>query len=255
MALNGQKPLTQRVFEQMNRGGFSGGVSELGLPMREVPRSRSGRVIEKVVHSGNSDPTKSPAIVARLLHLSPISPQLAKQRDRLVADLFPLLTEAEELEKVLVEYRQTTLESQLTDLRARCRKQKGLCDSLRGKLQAAEIRLMNAMAQSENEIKLLQGLRDLKSEGRALPMWPTADEVEEFEILYAKHQEKVAKANEHVAAALTSRNAWLFEVEPEERNMGELIAEEARLNSEVNNEPFIDLELGLGSVPSGFTND
>jgi len=255
MALNGSKPLTQRLFEQVNRGGFSGGVSELGLPMPEIPRSRSGRVVERVVHSGNSDPSKSPSIVARLLHLSPISPALQKRRDKLVASLLPLVDAAEKLQQELIAYRQTTLESQLLDLRAKCRKQKGVVDSIRGKLDAAEIRLLNAMAKSQNETKLLEGLRDLRAEGRALPQWPTQDEIEAFEIQYAEQQEKVVKANEHVAAALLSRNALLYQVEPEEKNMGALIAEEARLNSEVNNEPFIDLDLGLASVPSGFTND
>jgi len=244
----------QTLYKQADRG-FSGGVSELGAPMAEIPRTRSGRVVERVVHSGNSDPTKSTSIVARLLHLSPISPALQKRRDKLVGELIPLLDSAEELEKILIEYRETTLASQLLELRAKCRKQKGVVDSLRGKLDAAELRLMNSMAQSQNETKLLEGLRDLKSEGRALPQWPTQDEVEAFEIQYAEQQDKVARAQELVAAVLLSRNALLYQVEPEEKTMGELIAQETRLNSEVNGEPFIDLELGLASVPSSFKND
>jgi hypothetical protein len=254
MALLGPKPLTQRLFEQTNRGGF-GGVSEVAVPPREIPRPRSGHVQVTEVHPGSNDASRSPNIVARLLHLSPISPALQKRRDKLVASLFPLLAEAEELEEVLIEYRQRTLAAQLLELRAKCRKQKGVVDSIRGKLDAAELALMNAMAVAGNETKLLEGLRDLKAEGRALPQWPTAAEIDEFESVYAAQQDKVARAQELVAAALTSRNAWLYEVEPVERNMEALIAEEARLASEVNNEPFIDLELGLGSVPSGFTND
>jgi hypothetical protein len=255
MALNGPKPLTQRVFEQMNRGGFSGGVSELGLPMPEIPRSRSGRVVEKEVRAGNNDPAQSPNIVSRLLHLSPISPALQKQRDKLVAELFPLLSEAEELEKVLVQYRQTTLESQLTELRSKCRKQSGVVDSLRGKLDAAELKLLNAMATAQNEIKILEGFRDLKAEGRHVPKWPTAAEIDEFESLYAAQQDKVVRANERVAATLSSRNELLYQWEPNSKHLEMLIAEEVRLNSAVNGQPFIDLELGLESVPSGFTKD
>jgi hypothetical protein len=256
MALNGPKPLTQRIFEQLNRAGFSGEVSELGLPMREVPRSRSGRVLERVVEAGaGNDPTKSANIVVRLLNLSPISPALQKQRDKLVAELFPLLDAAEALEKVLVQYRQTTLECQLTELRAKCRKQAGLCDSLRGKLDAAELRLLNAMAESQNEIKMLEGFRDLKAAGKHVPQWPTAEEIDEFEILYARQQSKVTKANERVAATLSSRNELLYQWEPVSKIMEQLVAEEVRLNSAVTKQPFIDLELGLESVPSGYTKD
>jgi hypothetical protein len=241
----------QALHERAARGGFSGGVSELGLPMPEIPRSRSGRVVERVVEAGaGNDPTKSPSIVARLLHLSPISPALQKRRDKLVASLFPLLDEAEQLERELIEYRQRTLAAQLLDLRSKCRKQKSVVDSLRGKLDAAEFTLLNRMAESQNEVKLLEGLRDLKTEGRHLPQWPTQSEIEAFEIVYAERQAKVVTAQQHVAMALTSRNSWLYQVEPEERNMGMLIAEETRLNSEVNNEPFIDLETGLSSGPS-----
>jgi len=219
--------------------------------MPEIPRSRSGRVVERVVEAGaGNDPTKSPSIVARLLHLSPISPALQKRRDKLVASLFPLLDEAEQLERELIEYRQRTLAAQLLDLRSKCRKQKSVVDSLRGKLDAAEFTLLNRMAESQNEVKLLEGLRDLKTEGRHLPQWPTQSEIEAFEIVYAERQAKVVTAQQHVAMALTSRNSWLYQVEPEERNMGMLIAEETRLNSEVNNEPFIDLETGLSSGPS-----
>jgi hypothetical protein len=256
MALNGPKPLTQRIFEQLNRAGFSGEVSELGLPMREVPRSRSGRVVERVVEAGaGNDPTKSPNIITRLLNLSPISPALLKQRDKLVADLFPLLSEAEELEKVLVRYRQTTLESQLTELRSKCRKQSAVVDSLKGKLDAAELKLLNAMATAQNEIKMLEGFRDLKASGKHVPQWPTAEEIDEFESLYAAQQAKVVRANERVAATLSSRNELLYQWEPNSKHLEMLIAEEVRLNSAVNGQPFIDLELGLESVPSGFTKD
>ena len=60
-------------------------------------------------------------------------------------------------------------------------------------------------------------------------------------------------AGEHVNAALTARNALVYELEPVEKEMARLIGEEARLNSEVTQQPFVDLELGLESVPSGVT--
>jgi hypothetical protein len=245
------KPFLHALYEGVEKYGFgfSGGVSELGLPMPEIPRSRSGRVQVTEVETGNSDPTKSPNIVARLLHLSPISPALQKKRDKLVATLFPLLTEAEELEKVLIEYRQTTLESQLDELRSKCRQQSGVVNSLREKLQSAELALLNAMASAQNEVKMLEGFRDLKAEGKHVPQWPTSDEIDAFESLYAKHQERVVRANERVATALTSRNELLYRLQPEEKNIESLIAAEARLNSAVTNEPFIDLELGLSSGP------
>jgi hypothetical protein len=245
----------QELYKRVERGGFSGGVSELGSPMPEIPRTNSGRVVTQEVQSGNSDPTKSPNIVARLLHLSPISPALQKKRDKVVANLFPLLTEAEELERELIEYRQRTLESQLLELRARCRKQSGVVDSLKRKLDAAELRLLNAMAESQNEVKLLEGFRDLKASGQHVPRWPTQTEIEAFEIQYADQQAKVVKANERVAATLSSRNELLYQWEPVSKIMEKLIAEEARLKSEVTKQPFIDLELGLESVPAGYTED
>jgi hypothetical protein len=254
MAWNGPKPLTQRIFEQMNRG-FSGGVSGLGLPMPEIPRRNSGRVVVQEARTGNSDPSKSPNVVSRLLHLSPISPSLKKRRDEVVANLFPLLTEAEELERELIEYRQRTLEAQLDELRSKCRQQSGVVNSLREKLQAGELKLLNAMANAQNEVKMLEGFRDLKAEGKHVPRWPTAAEIDEFETVYAAQQDKVRKANERVGTALASRNELLYKLEPVEKDMEKLIAEEARLKSEVTKQPFIDLELGLESIPSGYTKD
>jgi hypothetical protein len=243
----------QALYARVDRGGFSGGVSAPGATMPEIERTRSGRVVERVARTGNSDPAQSPNIVARLLHLSPISPALQKQRDELVAYLIPLLADAEELEATLIEYRQKTLEGQLVEHRAKCRKQRGLVNSLRGKLNAAELTLINKMAASENEMKILQGLRDLKADGNHVPQWPTAAEIDEFESLYAKQQDKMRTAGEHVNAALTARNALVYELEPVEKEMARLIGEEARLNSEVTQQPFVDLELGLESVPSGVT--
>src|SRR5580704_1287590 len=151
----------QALYQQTDRG-FAGGVSRPGAPMPEIPRTHSGRVKELEVRTGNSDASTSSNIVARLLHVSPISPALKKKRDELVAYLLPLLDEAQQLEKVLIEHRQKTLESQLVELRSRCRKQAGVVKSLRGKLDSDELSLLNCMAGAENETKILQGLRDLK---------------------------------------------------------------------------------------------
>jgi hypothetical protein len=212
-------------------------------------------VVEKQIRTGDNDPAQSPNIVARLLHLSPISPALRKKRDALVAYLLPLMDQAKELEQELLEYRQRTLEASLVEHRAKCRKQKGLVDSLREKLQTAELRLLNAMGESQNQIKILKGFRDLKASGKHVPAWPTAAEVDAFEISYAAQQDKVVRANERVNTALTSRNELLFRLEPEDKNMEALIAAEARLKFQVTKQPFIDLELGLEVIPSGYVND
>jgi hypothetical protein len=241
----------QELYKRADRGGFAGGVSELGAPPREVPRSSSGRVQVTEVHSGNSDPTKSPNIVARLLHLSPISPALVKKRDALISDLLPLMTEAEELEKELLEHRQRTLESQLVELRAKCRKQAGVVKSLSQRLNNAEVALMNAAAKAENELTVLKNLKALKDEGKHVPSWPTPEELDAWGTKFAAQQEKVVRANQHAASALAAREDARLKIEPAQKEMDQLVFEESRLKSQVNGQPFVDLELGL---ESGFVN-
>jgi hypothetical protein len=241
----------QALYARVDRGGFSGGVSESGSPMPEIPRSNSGRVQVTEVHSGNSDPTKSPNIVARLLHLSPISPALEKKRDALISDLLPLMTEAEELEKTLIEYRQRTLESQLVELRARCRKQAGVVKLLNQRLNDAEVALMNAAAKAENEVQILRNMRAVQDEGKHVPAWPTPEELDEWGAKFAAQQDKVRKANEHAATALSAREDARLKIEPAQKEMDQLVFEESRLKSQINGQPFVDLELGL---ESGFVN-
>jgi hypothetical protein len=245
----------QDLYKRADRGGFAGGVSELGAPPREVPRSSSGRVVVQEIHSGNSDPSKSPSIVARLLHLAPISPALQKRRDKLVAELFPLMEAAEELEKTILEYRQRTLEAQLVELRAKCRKQAGVVKLLTQRLNEAELALMNAAAAAENEVQILKNMRAVQDEGRHVPAWPTPEELDEWGAKFAAQQGKIRKANEHAAAALAAREEARLKIEPAEREMDRLVFEERRLKNEVSGQPSVDLELGLDTLPSGYTRE
>jgi hypothetical protein len=241
----------QALYKQSDRR-FSGGVSELGSPMPEVRKSSNGRVVVQEVHAGTGDPSTSSSVVTRLLHLSPVSPALQTRRTKLVEELFPLLVEAQELEHELIECRQKTLEEQLVKIRAQCRRQLGVVKFVTQSLHDAELVLMNAAAKQEEQQQSLQNMAALKTRGQHVPKWPTQDEIEAFESLYAEQQERVAKANEVCASALAARNEAMYKIGPAQKEMERLAFEEARLKAEVTKQPFVDLELGLDTVPSGY---
>lgn len=245
--LQNQKPLTQRLSEA---GSGFGSVADVGMPMREIQRSdRIG--FQEVIH-GASDPAQNPDIIARLVHLSAQNPAFRERCLILIANLQPLLAQAEELEQTMLAQRQVALKTKLTEIRKLCRVQVAVVAQLNQNLASAELHLHNVAATQENAFAVLRNMKTAKDRGQHVPRWPTQAELDDWEESYAEAQQAVSDANKAAALAVQERNQAMFAIEPANNEMNRLGGEEARLKAEVNGSPYVDMELGLSSQPVGY---
>jgi chromosome segregation ATPase len=240
-----QKPLTQRLSERMYQGSFGGAVSMPGVPLPELETAR----ISSFPTIREASVGVPETILSRLCKLQPESPQLQAQLAEMVAQLAPLLAEAEQLAQEIEQENRKFLEAQHREVRKQGRKQQATCEQLRQEFNNAELSLRNVAVEQENATSHVRALSLMEQQNRHVGRWATDNELSEWQERVSKAKTRVIEANQAAVEALQLRNDAQARLEPAEKELARLGAEETRLRKTIAGEAYVDVETGL-SVPA-----
>jgi hypothetical protein len=252
------KPLSQQLHERSGGDALAprldpavvarafGAVSPPNspLPMAEQFRPSSMPVIRP---ARNEQPKTS--ILARLLQLKPEEPELKDRLRLLIAELGPLLAEADELEQVITEQRMKSLKAQHLEIRKLGRRHSAVLAQLQQESANAELFLRNLLLAQEGASTALRNMRDMEQRGQHVVRWASDEELGQWEAEIAKAKQRINKANEKVADAVLARNQAHALAEAGEKEMARIGQEEIRLRNEITGQPYTDPEFGL-AVPA-----